>query len=380
MFIVLHYLSHKMAIIDFFSLSACGVCGNCDTFNPVYFRYLSIFLGECMMKRTFSVIALILAFSLTACSKEETTKNIYNIQQKMAGKDGRAIILPPPVAPQPPEFPRDAEIQAKIAENLAYINSKIVEKDGKTTYYFAKQKDQDGKYTYPLTDDKSKADYYRVILGKTVEGFCAVQDFHANGNKETEPFIVQDINYCNRFDGSTQKPNDRLITVYYDTKGKMRNFDFFVFDAQAKKHFVFGYDENSGKSLVRIFDISEPSNKKITEFDFNRKESDRYKSAISIFEFNGKEMVKNIAFFYLGTHFKDIDLIDQYNHIAQDKKRMMWFPKVKDNIAVYFTDKKSDQKYEKINQEIFDMRKKWLKYREEEFNFRLSQKLNNQQP
>lgn len=108
------------------------------------------------MKRTFSVIALVLAFSLTACSKEEVTKNYYNIKQKIERKDGRAIILPPPIAPQPPEFPKDAEIQAKIAENLAYINSKIVEKDGKTIYYFIEQKDKDGKNTYPLTDDKSK--------------------------------------------------------------------------------------------------------------------------------------------------------------------------------------------------------------------------------
>ena len=324
------------------------------------------------MKRTFSVIALVLAFSLTACSKEETTKNIYNIQQKMAGKDGRAIILPPPVAPQPPEFPKDAEIQAKIAENLAYINSKIVEKDGKTTYYFVEQKDIDGKNIYPLTDDKNKADYYRVILGKTKEGYCAVQDFYANGNKQMEPFIEPDINYCNRFDGGN-KPNDSLITVYYDTKGKIR--DFVLFDVQAKKRFVFRYDENGKKTLVRIFDISEPSNKKLTEFYFNEKgRPDKYKSSISIIEFNGEEIVKSISFFYLNTHLKDIEYIGQYDHIAQDKKQIMWLPQEDENVAVYLD---NDPKYEESNKEFFNYRKKWIKYTEEELNFRLSQNSNN---
>ncbi|MBQ9259435.1 MAG: hypothetical protein IJ187_06250 [Neisseriaceae bacterium] len=372
MFIVLHYLSHKMAIIDFFSLSACGVCGNCDTFKPVYFRYLSIFLGECLMKRIFSVIALVLAFSLTACSKEEVTKNYFNIRQKIERKDGRAVILPPPIAPQPPEFPKDAEIQAKIAENLAYINSKIVEKDGKTTYYFVEQKDKDGKNTYSLTDDKSKADYYRVILGTTADGYCAVQDFHANGNKQIEPFIEQDINYCNGY-GPGDKPLDSLIEVYYDIKGKI---NFIVFDVQAKKRFVFVYDENGKKSIVRIFDISEPSNKKITEFYFNEKERiGKYKSSISIIEFNGEEIVKSTVFFYLGTHLKNIDQIEQYDHIAQDKKQIMWFPQKLENVAVYFD---NDPKYEKNNKEIFEQRKKWMKYTEEEFNFRLSQNSHNQ--
>ena len=217
-----------------------------------------------MMKRIFGVIALVLAFSLTACSKEETTKNIYNIQQKMAGKDGRAIILPPPVAPQAPEFPTNAEIQAKIAENLAYINSKIVEKDSKTTYYFVKKKDKDGKNIYSLTDDKNKADYYRVILGKTKEGYCAVQDFYANGNKQFEPFIERDINYCNSFLNS-EKEKDSLIELYYNKEQKIEKLTYW--NVKDKKMFSFGYDENENKDGVYIYDLSDTP--KLTEFYFN---------------------------------------------------------------------------------------------------------------
>lgn len=317
------------------------------------------------MKRTFSVIALVLAFSLTACSEEETRKNIFNIQQKMAGKDGRAIILPPPVAPQPPEFPRDTEIQAKIAENLAYINSKIVEKDGKTTYYFVEQKDKDGKNTYPLTDDKSKADYYRVILGKTADGYCAVHDFYANGNKQKEPFIEQDINYCNRFD--SDKPQDSLIAVYYDKEQKITGF--YHFDTTNKQLFSFSYD-NGNKDSVDIYDLSD--NSKLTEFHFNKKSG--YKSAISIIEFNGEEIVKNISFSYLNTHLKDIRLIEQYDHIAQNKKQIMWFPQVKENVGIYYDE---NPEYEANNKKIFEQRKKWMKQAKEDFKFRLSQNSHN---
>ncbi|MBR5674991.1 MAG: hypothetical protein IKX14_00940, partial [Neisseriaceae bacterium] len=252
------------------------------------------------MKRTFSVIALVLAFSLTACSKEETTKNIFNIQQKMAGKDGRAIILPPPVAPQPPEFPKDAEIQAKIAENLAYINSKIVEKDGKTTYYFATQKDKDDKNTYPLTDDKNKADYYRVILGKTADGYCAVQDFHANGNKQMEPFIEQDINYCNRF--GSDKPHDYLTDLRYNKEQKIISVSYF--DITNKQFFSFGYDENGNKDGVYIYDLSDTP--KITEFYFNQKDQDgKVSSNIKIVEFSEDKIVKFTEFGYQKANLTD---------------------------------------------------------------------------
>ena len=326
------------------------------------------------MKRTFSVIALVLAFSLTACSKEEVTKNYFNIRQKIERKDGRAVILPPPVAPQAPEFPTEAEIQAKIAENLAYINSKIVEKDGKTTYYFVTQKDKDGKNIYPLTDDKNKADYYRVILGKTKEGFCAVQDYNANGNKQIEPFIERDIEFCNRLD-SSDKPLDRLVDIYYGKEGKIKSFTYL--DIKNKQRFVFGYNQNGEeKAAVRVFDISEPSNKKLTEFYFNENgRDDEYKSSISVAEFNGEEIVKSGVFLYFGTHLKNIDCIIQYNHIAQDKKQIMWFPQKDENVAVYVDD---DPKYGENNKKLFDRYKKWMKYTEEEFNFRLSQNSNNQ--
>ena len=323
------------------------------------------------MKRTFSVIALVLAFSLTACSKEETTKNIFNIQQKIQGSQWRAVIQTPPIAPQPPEFPTEAEIQAKIAENLAYINSKIVEKDGKTTYYFATQKDKDGKYTYPLTDDKNKADYYRVILGKTADGYCAVQDFYANGNKQMEPFIEQDINYCNRFDGS-EKPKDYLIDLRYNKEQKIKVVAYF--DTTNKQGLSFFYDDNGNKKGVYIYDLSDTP--KITEFDFHKKGKDgKVSSQIDIFEFNENQIVKFTGFWYQKANLKDINEILQYNFLAKEKKEFVWKPKDYENIAAYLD---HNPKYEKENKEFFEEHEEWIKNVKEEFNFRLSQNLNNQ--
>ncbi|MBP5789314.1 MAG: hypothetical protein J6W29_03670 [Neisseriaceae bacterium] len=323
------------------------------------------------MKRTFSVIALVLAFSLTACSKEEVTKNYYNIKQKIERKDGRAIIVPPPVAPQPPEFPKDAEIQAKIAENLAYINSKIVEKDGKTTYYFVEQKDKDGKNTYLLTDDKSKADYYRVILGTTADGYCAVQDFHANGNKQIEPLIERDIQFCNRFDGS-DKPQDSLVKVFYDKEEKIESVTYF--DIKNKQRFVFAYDENGNKLGLEIVNLSNIP--KLTEFHFHSKskKDGKYKSFIRIFEFNEENLIKFTGFFYHNSNLKNIDNIMQYDFSANEKKEIVWLPQNTGNVAVYLD---NDPEYEKKTQEFFEKRKKWIKEIKEEFNFRLSQNSNN---
>ena len=323
------------------------------------------------MKRIFSVIALVLAFSLTACSKEETRKNVFNIQQKIKGSQWRAIIKTPPIAPQAPEFPRDAEIQAKIAENLAYINSKIVEKDGKTTYYFVKKKDKDGKTANHLTNDKNIADYYRVILGTTADGYCAVQDLHANGNKQMEPFIERDIHYCNSFDDS-KKPKDYLIDLRYNQEQKIEFLDYW--DIKNKKMFSFTYDNNGNKRSVYLYDLSDTP--KLTEFYFDTKTENKKvsKSKINIFEFNEEQLIKFTGFFFPKTNFKDIENITQYNFLAEEKKEFVWDQKDYENVAAYLD---NDPEYEKKNKEFFEKRKKWIKEIKEEFNFRLSQKLNN---
>lgn len=320
------------------------------------------------MKRTFSVIALVLAFSLTACSKEEATKNYFNIKNKIEGKEKRVIVLPPLTAPQPPEFPTNAEIQAKIAENLAYINSKIVEKDSKTTYYFVKKKDKDGKNFFPLTNDKSVADYYRVVLGKTANGYCAVQDFHANGNKQFEPFIERDINYCNSFLNS-EKEKDSLIELYYNKEQKIEKLTYW--NVKDKKMFSFGYDENENKDGVYIYDLSDTP--KLTEFYFNSKNGE-IKSYIRVFEFNEEQLVKFTGFFYKQINLKNIDHIVQHNFFANDKKHIWWHPQSDGNLAQYLD---NNPGYEKENKEFFEKREKWIKEIKEEFNFRLSQKLNN---
>ena len=321
------------------------------------------------MKRTFSVIAIALAFSLTACSKEEVTKNYYNIKHKIEGKDKRVIILSPLTAPQPPEFPTEAEIQAKVAENLAYINSKIVEKDGKTTYYFVKKKDKDGKNTYPLTYDKSVADYYRVILGKTADGYCAVQDFHANGNKQFELFIERDINYCNSFLNS-EKEKDSLIELFYNKEEKISSLTYW--NVKDKKMFSFAYDKNGNKDSVYIYDLSDTP--KLTEFYFNS-EDEKTKSYITIFEFDEKNLIKFTGFYYLNSNLKNIDQIVQHDFFANDKKHIWWHPQSDGNLAQYLD---NNPEYEKRYKEFFEKREKWIKEIKEEFNFRLSQNLNNQ--
>lgn len=318
-----------------------------------------------MMKRTFSVIALVLAFSLTACSKEETRKNIINIERKIQGSQWRAIIKTPPIAPQPPEFPTEAEIQAKIAENLAYINSKIVEKDGKTTYYFVAKKDKDGKNIYPLTHDRSVADYYRVILGKTADGYCAVQDFHANGNKQMEPFIERDINYCNSFLES-EKEKDSLIELYYNKEQKIKSLTYW--NVKNKKMFSFGYDKHGNKDGVYIYDLSDTP--KLTEFHFNSEDQ----SAIRVFEFDEEQLVKSNVFLYKKINFKKIENITQYNFLAEEKKEFVWKEEDNENVALYLD---NNPEYEKENREFFEEREKWIKEIKEEFNFRLSQNSNN---
>ncbi|MBR6026818.1 MAG: hypothetical protein IK065_04390 [Neisseriaceae bacterium] len=158
------------------------------------------------MKKQFSFIALILSLTLTACSEstyqkveEKIGEKVANSILKDAGVQMEIMDSKTPLPEQPPilTWLSDEEIKNKIAENQAYINSKIVEPDGQTIYYFQKE-EQDKKTVYKQTDDKNNAQYYRVVLGKTAEKHCAVQDFYANGEKRTEAYIIVETD-CTQF-------------------------------------------------------------------------------------------------------------------------------------------------------------------------------------
>ena len=122
--------------------------------------------------------------------------------------------------------------------------------------------------------------------------------------------------------------------------------------------FSFGYDKNGNKDGVYIYDLS--NTPKLTEFYFNEKgRSDKYKSSISIIEFNEENLIKFTGFFYHNSNLKNIDNIVQYDFSANEKKEIVWgLPQNTGNVAVYLD---NDPEYEKKTQEFFEKRKKWIK-------------------
>ena len=136
------------------------------------------------MKKQSSFISLILLFALSACSEQVQEKMAKKVVEKsidaVTGFETKILDpnTPMPEQPPAPNFLIDEEIKNKIAENQEYINSKIVKKDGETIYYFQEEKQKDDKTIYTLTDDKNQAKYYRVVLGKTAENYCVVQDLY----------------------------------------------------------------------------------------------------------------------------------------------------------------------------------------------------------
>ncbi|MBP5789082.1 MAG: hypothetical protein J6W29_02480, partial [Neisseriaceae bacterium] len=131
------------------------------------------------MKNTFILITMLL--TITACSKEQISENYDrvrgNLYIKTEGKeDNMKFLNPNTPLPEKPQitlnFLTDKEIADKISENNRYIENKIVHKDGKTIYYFKKEKNKNDEIIYSLTNDKQTAQFYRVVLGKTVENHC----------------------------------------------------------------------------------------------------------------------------------------------------------------------------------------------------------------
>ena len=111
--------------------------------------------------------------------------------------------------------------------------------------------------------------YGTVVIKAFSQNYFTCQ--HANGNKQIEPFIERDIQFCNRFDGS-EKEKDSLIELYYDKEQKIKSLTYW--NVKDKKMFSFGYDKNGNKDGVYIYDLSDTP--KLTEFYFNEKECLRH--------------------------------------------------------------------------------------------------------
>lgn len=224
------------------------------------------------MKQISIVFCVVFSLFVTACSKEEVVTDANNVWQKFQEK----IINTFPQEPQKPVVLTNEEIQSKIIENQEFIKSKIVKEDGKTIYYFIQEKNKDDNITYHLTDDKNKATEYRVILGTTIEGFCAVQDFYANGQKRQEPFIITEKNDCQSLG---RKFNELYLTkIFYNDNGNIGLVQF----NEKEKFYEFLYDKNS----KQIFQISELDIKQYKTTYFNELPDDEVKYVVHISDEN----------------------------------------------------------------------------------------------
>lgn len=249
------------------------------------------------MKNQLNFIALIFAFALTACNQEQSenfVKKAGNIMMKVGGYDVKVLDpnTPLPEKPTIPNFPTDEEVQNKIKENQEYINRKIVKKDGKTIYYFQEAKQKNDKTIYTLTDDKNQAKYYRVILGKTAENYCAVQDFYANGEKRREQYIIMDTD-CTQFSNSltTNPIRDYLTLVWYRPQEKIQYVD--IVDIQNKTRNIYTYsDKEKNTSPSIISDDFNLNKRQFFWFDMNNENPDIY-----IFIFNEQQLIEKTTIY-----------------------------------------------------------------------------------
>ena len=126
-------------------------------------------------KTLYSSLLLAVLVSVSACS---TTKQV-NSQDKTQPQANIQQAHPPKI----PVIPSAKEVaQKEIESNRKYVESQIVKKDGKTTYFYDKE--------FNRVKQKTADGFYRVVLGKTANGNCVVQDFYAKTNKkQVEPAI-----------------------------------------------------------------------------------------------------------------------------------------------------------------------------------------------
>ncbi|MBP5788704.1 MAG: hypothetical protein J6W29_00530 [Neisseriaceae bacterium] len=168
-----------------------------------------------MLKNKWIISLLAIALcSVTACSPE--------MQSNLKEKIQSASKTQSTPVPQEPVLLSLAEMaQQEIEKNQQYIQSQIVEQDGKTMYFFDKTNAEDKN---PLVSEKVAGGFYRIILGKTAAGHCAVQDFYADTDqKQMEPLIVNKED-CDNFASRDQDGTRILYDENQQIDGVMARF------------------------------------------------------------------------------------------------------------------------------------------------------------
>ena len=113
--------------------------------------------------------------------------------------------------PQYPVVPLLSQVLPnEMAKNRANIQSQIAKADGKTRVYFSKK--ADAKQNRAVVKSKSASEFYRIILGQTQNGDCAIQDFYtASDTPQNEPVIVKKSD-CRKW--SAEYVGDTLQMIY----------------------------------------------------------------------------------------------------------------------------------------------------------------------
>lgn len=242
------------------------------------------------MKNTFILITMLL--TITACSKEQILENYDrvrgNLYIKTEKKENMKFLNPNTPIPEKPKitlnFLTDKETANKVAENNQYIENKTIQKDGSTIYYFTKEKDKNDKTIYSLTNDKQTAQFYRIVLGKTAENHCVVQDFYINDKKRTEKHIILDTDCTKHLSTNSNvssrknknfstfivyEPQDKISVIdNLDRKNKIRNMYFYK---DGKEDMIIHFDFNLNQQLALFFDMDK-ENPDITIRKFNEQQ------------------------------------------------------------------------------------------------------------
>ena len=167
--------------------------------------------------RKIIILSTITILSLTACSEQQRERVLQKIKEKQSENAIKKLPKHDEPMPEYPQIKPPSELSnAEIDKNVQYVITQINEKSDKIIY-FSKTEQKDGERD--LVENKEDSEYYRTILGTTLDGNCVVQDFYSeNDAKQMEPMIVKQEG-CNSwksdvFDG---------MTIWYEKDGKIEN-------------------------------------------------------------------------------------------------------------------------------------------------------------
>ncbi|MBR6026166.1 MAG: hypothetical protein IK065_01010 [Neisseriaceae bacterium] len=167
--------------------------------------------------RKIIILSTITILSLTACSEQQRERVLQKIKEKQTENAIKKLPKHDEPMPEYPQIKPPSELSnAEIDKNVQYVITQINEKSDKIIY-FSKTEQKDGERD--LVENKEDSEYYRTILGTTLDGNCVVQDFYSeNDAKQMEPMIVKQEG-CNSwksdvFDG---------MTIWYEKDGKIEN-------------------------------------------------------------------------------------------------------------------------------------------------------------